>query len=492
MNVLMGKVARTSGRLFINEEEGEMQKFRKIIGFVPQEDTMNRELTVRENIYHSARVRLPKSWKLADVNKYVDALLEVLNLTHVQNNKIGTESERGISGGQRKRVNIGIELAGVPLAIFLDEPTSGLDSTAALKVSEIPPSNSIPWAGRTAYMGPTSKVVKYFTELGFYFDTQANPADILMDILNGKGINVKCQNLDSDGLVSRWENFGKQWLKGKDYLLAAANSNASLSRMTPGGGRALDAKGSVQSIMHSAAEQEEALSVLGYIAKRRGSNFFLQAILCHNRFLIQQYRRPSSLALEIGVSTMAGGLIGLSIAIQKGVLYKGIIVYPYIQLTPSTAEWLALHFTAIFAFLALPSTPFPLLYLNFLLVFFCVHGLAMFISMIVRKEDSPLLAVVISLSAAVFCGYGPSIKDGKKMGIQFIFDISYNRWSTEAWLSQELALFDGIYMIERTASHFGYVLNNEKMNFLYMFGIGIGWRVLAFVFMVVLHRDKQM
>jgi len=59
LSVLMGKVKRTAGCLFINGKENEMSKFKKIIGYVPQEDIMLRELTVRENIAYSAKIRLP-------------------------------------------------------------------------------------------------------------------------------------------------------------------------------------------------------------------------------------------------------------------------------------------------------------------------------------------------------------------------------------------------------------------------------------------------
>ena len=66
----------------------------------------------------------------------VDAVLEALILTHVQHTPIGDERIRGISGGQRKRVNIGIEVVACPVALYLDEPTSGLDATAALDVTD--------------------------------------------------------------------------------------------------------------------------------------------------------------------------------------------------------------------------------------------------------------------------------------------------------------------------------------------------------------------
>jgi ABC-type multidrug transport system ATPase subunit len=97
---------------------------------VPQDDVMLHELTVRENIAYSARIRLPRSWSTKEIEQFVDAILEALDLSHVAHNLI-----TAISGGQRKRVNIGMELVTCPSAIFLDEPTSGLDATAALKVA---------------------------------------------------------------------------------------------------------------------------------------------------------------------------------------------------------------------------------------------------------------------------------------------------------------------------------------------------------------------
>ena len=82
LSVLMGKVARTAGTLHVNGMQDEMSAFRRVTGFVPQEDTMMRELTVRENIAHSARVRLPRhgGWDAASVDRLVDAVIEVLGL----------------------------------------------------------------------------------------------------------------------------------------------------------------------------------------------------------------------------------------------------------------------------------------------------------------------------------------------------------------------------------------------------------------------------
>jgi ABC-type sulfate/molybdate transport systems ATPase subunit len=82
---------------------------------------MMRELTVRENILFSARMRLPRQgWSDTEIQRYVDAVIEVLGLSECSDTLIGDVSSRGVSGGQRKRTNIGIELAVAPAAIFLE------------------------------------------------------------------------------------------------------------------------------------------------------------------------------------------------------------------------------------------------------------------------------------------------------------------------------------------------------------------------------------
>jgi len=73
LNVLMGKVKRTGGSLFINGKEEEISKFKKVIGYVPQEDVMIRELTVKENIAFSAQIRLP-TWTEREVEVFLNNL----------------------------------------------------------------------------------------------------------------------------------------------------------------------------------------------------------------------------------------------------------------------------------------------------------------------------------------------------------------------------------------------------------------------------------
>lgn len=125
INLITGKVPLTEGRILVNDEEMPgVQKFQKLVGFVPQEDVMLRELTVRDNIQFSARYRLPVKLSKEQIERKVDSCINELGIPHVQHSVIGDERVRGVSGGQRKRVNIAIELVADPMILFLDEPVS--------------------------------------------------------------------------------------------------------------------------------------------------------------------------------------------------------------------------------------------------------------------------------------------------------------------------------------------------------------------------------
>jgi ABC-type multidrug transport system ATPase subunit len=138
MNVLAGKASygKTSGSIKINGKEDMVMNYSSLCGFVPQDDTMMRDLTVEENLSFYARMRLPKTTPDATCDEIVADVIETLGLTHVKHEQIGDETTRGISGGQRKRVNVGMEMVSHPSLLFLDEPTSGLDSATSYQLLE--------------------------------------------------------------------------------------------------------------------------------------------------------------------------------------------------------------------------------------------------------------------------------------------------------------------------------------------------------------------
>ena len=126
----------TNGIVRINGEDlyNIYDALRGSIGYVPQDDLVHPELTVFEAVRYSAKFRLPPDYSEEEIDARVEQTLRDLGLDGVRNLQIGRPEKKILSGGQRKRVNIALELVTDPVILFLDEPTSGLaaDDTTAL------------------------------------------------------------------------------------------------------------------------------------------------------------------------------------------------------------------------------------------------------------------------------------------------------------------------------------------------------------------------
>ena len=133
---LNGYAPPTAGQVRINGEDlyAIYDALRGSIGYVPQDDIVHPELTVWEAVRYSARMRLPPDYAEEEIDKRVSVTLAQLGLESVAHLQIGRPEKKILSGGQRKRVNIAMELVTDPVILFLDEPTSGLaaDDTTAL------------------------------------------------------------------------------------------------------------------------------------------------------------------------------------------------------------------------------------------------------------------------------------------------------------------------------------------------------------------------
>uniref|UniRef100_A0A8C2KUM8 ABC transporter domain-containing protein n=1 Tax=Cyprinus carpio TaxID=7962 RepID=A0A8C2KUM8_CYPCA len=190
---------------------------RLMSAYVVQDDILMGTLTVRENLLFSGNLRLPrKQCSTADKEKKVESIIQELGLEDCADTKIGTEFIRGVSGGERKRCSIGMELITSPTLLFLDEPTTGLDSNTANSIIALlhrlsrggrtiifsihQPRYSIfrlfdhltlLHKGETVYAGPAGKAMDYFQSLGYTCEAFNNPADFFLDITNGE-LKVVC------------------------------------------------------------------------------------------------------------------------------------------------------------------------------------------------------------------------------------------------------------------------------------------------------------
>uniref|UniRef100_A0AAX7TLK2 ABC transporter domain-containing protein n=1 Tax=Astatotilapia calliptera TaxID=8154 RepID=A0AAX7TLK2_ASTCA len=189
--------------------------FKCLSGYVVQDDVVMGTLTVRENFTFSAALRLPSSISHKEKKQKVDRLIKELGLGRVADSKVGTQLIRGISGGERKRTNIGMELIIDPPVLFLDEPTTGLDASTANSVLlllkrmanngrtiilsihqprytiyRLFDSLTLLVNGHQVYHGPARSALEYFSGIGYICEPHNNPADFFLDVINGDSTAV--------------------------------------------------------------------------------------------------------------------------------------------------------------------------------------------------------------------------------------------------------------------------------------------------------------
>lgn len=214
MNILAGRAA-SRGRIKIDAEirlnnyivDPKKIEVRKHIAFVAQDDSLQVTSTPREAIYFSAKLRLPRNTPEKTLVKLVDKMITELGLESCADTYIGGALLKGISGGERKRTSIGVELVVKPEMVFLDEPTSGLDSFSAVQLCQVlkkvanagssvlftihQPASEIFSSfdqlillnkGRVMYQGAVDDVPAYFSLRGHPLPPKYNPADWIMSV----------------------------------------------------------------------------------------------------------------------------------------------------------------------------------------------------------------------------------------------------------------------------------------------------------------------
>ena len=147
MDVMNGLRPATSGSVLVNNLDlyRHLDSLKQSIGYVPQEDIIHRELTVYRTLYYVAKLRLSRDVTSAEIRQIVNEVLDVTGLAERRNVPINQ-----LSGGQRKRVSIAVELITKPSIIFLDEPTSGLDPAAEERIMKL--FRTIAESGRTVIL----------------------------------------------------------------------------------------------------------------------------------------------------------------------------------------------------------------------------------------------------------------------------------------------------------------------------------------------------
>ncbi|KAL9389437.1 hypothetical protein Peur_018042 [Populus x canadensis] len=220
LTALAGRLpGKVSGTITYNGQAFSSSMKRRT-GFVTQDDVLYPHLTVLETLTYAALLRLPKKLTREEKIEQAELIIMELGLTRCRNSVVGGPLFRGISGGERKRVSIGLEMLVNPSLLLLDEPTSGLDSTTAQRI--VATLRGLARGGRTVvttihqpssrlyrmfdkvvvlsegcpiYSGQAGRVMEYFKSLGYNpgFNFM-NPADFLLDLANGLVPDTRSQD----------------------------------------------------------------------------------------------------------------------------------------------------------------------------------------------------------------------------------------------------------------------------------------------------------
>ncbi|PIN13387.1 Transporter, ABC superfamily (Breast cancer resistance protein) [Handroanthus impetiginosus] len=210
LDSLAGRLSRNvvmTGNILLNGKKRRLDY--GVVAYVTQEDVLLGTLTVRETLTFSAHLRLPTSMSKEEVKGIIERTILEVGLEDCADRQVGTWQSRGISGGEKKRLSIALEILVRPRILFLDEPTTGLDSAAsffviqAIKnlsrdgrtvISSIHQPSSEVFAlfddlfllsgGETVYFGDAKMAIMFFAEAGFPCPTRRNPSDHFLRCIN--------------------------------------------------------------------------------------------------------------------------------------------------------------------------------------------------------------------------------------------------------------------------------------------------------------------
>ncbi|OLY83949.1 ABC transporter G family member 22 [Smittium mucronatum] len=236
LNIISGRIVggTVAGQILYNGEPRNKRTFRRDVAYVEQDDLMYPTLTAKETIGYAAKFRLPNDeFSPQQKEQRVEDTIRSLRLTKSENTFIGDDRLKGLSGGERKRVSIGMEIVTEPKVLILDEPTSGLDSNSSIVVVKLikgiavennlicissihQPNSKIFYTfdkvilmapGGLTYFGTTQDSLEYFSSIGYECPSHENPADYFIDIMT---INYEDESSYNESL-QRVEHLKKSW-----------------------------------------------------------------------------------------------------------------------------------------------------------------------------------------------------------------------------------------------------------------------------------------
>ncbi|KAF8525935.1 hypothetical protein BU17DRAFT_83439 [Hysterangium stoloniferum] len=327
------KKGLVTGTTLVNGRVVRDEEFRKVVGFVDQEDTLMSTLTVYETVLYSALLRLPRDMSLAAKKFRTLETMQELGILGIKDSRIGDTGNRSISGGEKRRVSIACELVTSPSILFLDEPTSGLDAYNAFNVVEClvtlarnynrtvlftihqPRSNIVSVfdqlillaQGKLIYSGGMDECQSYFKSIGHPCPPGFNIADFLIDLTmrhDTESSSPRTPSPISDPVLSNTQNTDEERVVGLQTDPSHRQAARSLMASSANSETADEEETELQ-IRRSSTPDIAASS--GNFIKRKTSQL-IQAVSGTSRASTPISPQISSLVDAFGSSTLASAI----------------------------------------------------------------------------------------------------------------------------------------------------------------------------------------
>jgi ABC-type multidrug transport system ATPase subunit len=321
LRLLAGWLSPTAGTILLNGDAALSPKMTLgdvvSLGFVPQEDILTPQLTVREALDHAARLRLPGGGVATRRATVIESVLETLDLVSVADAVIGDIGRSTLSGGQRRRVSIGMELVSRCSVLLLDEPTSGLSSLGSLQVMQV--LSKIAASGVTVVAvihQPRREIMNYVDKLVVLADgrlryASAATSEAAVEALDGRNANVEAL-LESGPSVNVADvviDFVNEFPIVTPERVAAQERRMR-TRRRENLRCAVGATGDVSSDDEGAVTSVVLEPVLAQPRKPHRLGWFDQMALFARRTVRQTLRSPGTLAVLYGLTVSIALLLG--------------------------------------------------------------------------------------------------------------------------------------------------------------------------------------
>ncbi|CAA7046257.1 unnamed protein product [Microthlaspi erraticum] len=316
IDALANRIAKESlrGSITLNGEVLESRLHKVISAYVMQDDLLFPMLTVEETLMFSAEFRLPSSLSKKKKAARVQALIDQLGLRSAAKTVIGDEGHRGVSGGERRRVSIGIDIVHDPIILFLDEPTSGLDSTSAFMVVKVlqrvaqsgsivimsihQPSYRILGLldkliflsrGNTVFSGSPTNLPRFFSEYGHPIPENGNRTEFALDLIH--------ELEDSTEGTKDLVEFHKQWRAKQNSSSQSRRNSINVSLKD-----AINASISKGKLFSGATNLKSSFQTFA-------NPFWTEMVVIGKRSMLNSRRQPELFGTRLGAVLVTGTIL---------------------------------------------------------------------------------------------------------------------------------------------------------------------------------------